>query len=387
MNTAVTETKKVARVDHAVFEMKFVDIGRQYLAYRDEIDARIRNVLEHTQFILGPEVEELEQVLSARVGVKHAVTTASGTVSLEIALRSLNIGLGDEVITSPFTFVATAEVIRLVGATPVFVDIDEDSFNVDPTAVELAITNRTKAIIAVNLFGRMADYSHLNKISDSQSVPLIEDAAQSFGAVQDGKVSGGAGFVGATSFFPAKTLSCFGDGGALFCSDDNLALRIRQLRNHGGDGSDFSYVGTNGRLDTLQAAIVLAKLIHFDDELERRRLLARRYSENLADICRVPALSVGDEHVFTPFTIRVRHRDQVRSELAKIDVPTAVYYPRCLHQQPAYAAFGKVGNFPIAEKAATEVLSLPLHPFLLEAEQDLVIREVRSAVKRLSGSP
>ena len=157
MNTAVTETKKVARVDHAVFEMKFVDIGRQYLAYRDEIDARIRNVLEHTQFILGPEVEELEQVLSARVGVKHAVTTASGTVSLEIALRSLNIGLGDEVITSPFTFVATAEVIRLVGATPVFVDIDEDSFSVDPTAVELAITSRTKAIIAVNLFGRMAD--------------------------------------------------------------------------------------------------------------------------------------------------------------------------------------------------------------------------------------
>jgi len=374
------------RVDHAVFEMKFVDLGRQYSAYRDEIDARIRNVLEHTQFIMGPEIEELEQVLSARVGVKHVVATASGTVSLEIALRSLNIGIGDEVITTPFTFVATAEVIRLVGATPVFVDINEDSFNIDPAAVELAITNRTKAVIAVNLFGQMAEYSSLNKISDSRSVPLIEDAAQSFGAVQDGKVSGGAGHLGATSFFPAKTLSCFGDGGALFCGDDDLALRIRQLRNHGGDGSNCLHVGTNGRLDTLQAAIVLAKLPHFDEELERRRLLARRYTENLADVCRVPALSGGDRHVFTPYTIRVRRRDQVRAALAEVGVPTAVYYPRCLHQQPAFSSFGKVGDFPIAEKAAGEVLSLPLHPFLFEAEQDLVVREVRLAIKRLCDS-
>ena len=232
----------------------------------------------------------------------------------------------------------------------------------------------------------MAEYSSLNKISNSCSVPLIEDAAQSFGAVQDGKVSGGAGHLGATSFFPAKTLSCFGDGGALFCSDDNLALRIRQLRNHGGDGSDFLHVGTNGRLDTLQAAVVLAKLPHFDNELERRRLLARRYTENLADICSVPSISVGDAHVFTPYTIRVRHRDQVRAALAEVGVPTAIYYPRCLHQQPAYATFAKVGEFPIAEKAAGEVLSLPLYPFLLETEQDLVIREVRSAVKRLSDS-
>ena len=364
--------------------MKFIDLQCQYAAYRDEIDARVQTVLEHTQFVMGPEIEEFEQKLAERVGVKHVVTTSSGTTSLEIALRALEIGSGDEVITPPFSFVASTEVVRLVGATPVFVDIEEHSFNIDPTAIESAITDKTKAVIAVDLFGQMADYTRLNEIAEKRPVTVIEDAAQSFGAVQDGRASGGASEIGSTSFFPTKTLSCFGDGGALFTNDDHRAERIRNLRLHGGERADYRYVGTNGRFDTLQAAVLLAKLPHLDDELEVRRRLAGKYSEALGDVCVVPEVSEGNTHVFTPYTVRVCKRNEVRIMLRRAGIPSAIYYPRCLHQQPAYADFGSVGDFPVAEQAAREVLSLPLHPFLRESDQDFVISELRAIIKNLA---
>ena len=239
--------------------MQFIDLQRQYAAYRHEIDARMRTVIEHAQFIMGPEIEELEGALAGRIGVAHAITTASGTASLEMSLRALEIGPGDEVITPSFTFVAAAEITRLVGATPVFVDIDDSSFNIDPAGVESAITTRTKAIVTVNLFGQMADYRRLNEIAGKHQLTVVEDAAQSLGATQDGQASGGASEIGSTSFFPTKTLACFGDGGALFTNNEELADRFRELRTHGGEGFDHRRVGTNARFDTIQAAVLLAR--------------------------------------------------------------------------------------------------------------------------------
>ena len=240
--------------------MQFLDLQRQYVSYREEIDTRMRRVLEHTRFVMGPEIEELEQALAARVSVAHAITTASGTSALELSLRALEIGPGDEVITPTFTFVASAEVIRLVGATPVFVDIEQNSFNIDPIAFAAAVTARTKAVIAVDLYGQMADYGQLNKLAAAHKITVIEDAAQSFGATQNGLSSGAVTDIGTTSFFPTKTLSCFGDGGALFTNDDAVAERVRALRTHGGQGFNYQYIGSNARFDTIQAAVLLAKL-------------------------------------------------------------------------------------------------------------------------------
>ena len=363
--------------------MQFIDLQRQYAAYRHEIDARMRTVIEHAQFIMGPEIEELEGALAGRIGVAHAITTASGTASLEMSLRALEIGPGDEVITPSFTFVAAAEITRLVGATPVFVDIDDSSFNIDPAGVESAITTRTKAIVTVNLFGQMADYRRLNEIAGKHQLTVVEDAAQSLGATQDGQASGGASEIGSTSFFPTKTLACFGDGGALFTNNEELADRFRELRTHGGEGFDHRRVGTNARFDTIQAAVLLAKLPHLDAELEARRRLAARYADALGDVCRVPEVSTGNTHVFTPYTIRIAARDRVHQLLRESGVPAAIYYPRCLHEQPAYADLASPGDFPVAERTSREVLSLPLHPFLTESEQDVVIRELRNVVKKV----
>lgn len=366
--------------------MQFVDLKRQYAAYRAEIDARIQAVLDHTRFIMGPEVEEFEQEIAARVGVAHAITTGSGTVSLEIALRALGIGPGDEVVTTPFTWISSAEVVRLVGATPVFVDIDESSLNVDPDGVERALGPRTRAVIAVNLFGQMADYERIVGPALVRDVAVIEDAAQSFGASRNGRVSCAVTGIGSTSFFPAKTLGCFGDGGALFVDDDDLADRMRAIRAHGGRRHNHRYIGMNGRLDTLQAAVLLAKLPHLDEELRARRRLAARYADALGEGCVVPTVCPGNTHVFSYYTVRVARRDRVRELMGARGVPTSVYYPRCLHEQPAFADLGYApGDFPIAERASREVLSLPMHPFLTDAEQDLVVRALRSAVEEAAG--
>ncbi len=359
--------------------MEFIDLKAQYASYKSGIDAAMRRVMEHGQFIMGPEIKELEDSLAGYVGVRHCITVASGTDSLEIALRALRVGPGDEVITVPFTWISSAEVISQVGARPVFVDIDPRSYNLDPGLLEASITPHTKAIIAVSLFGQMADVQAINQVADRHGVVVIEDAAQSFGAERDGRRSCGATRIASTSFFPAKPFGCYGDGGALFTDDDGLADVMRAIRSHGGvRRHHHTVVGMNGRLDTLQAAVLLAKLPHFDREVAERQRLGARYSTALGDACGVPAIDAGCTHVYAQYTIRARDRDVLGAKLKEVGIPTGVYYPRCLHEQPVFGDLGySLGSFPASEQAAREVLSLPMGPFLKEDDQDKVIAAVR----------
>jgi UDP-2-acetamido-2-deoxy-ribo-hexuluronate aminotransferase len=361
--------------------MEFIDLKTQYHRYQSEIDSRMRAVLDHGRFIMGPEIAEMEQALASFVDMKHCISVSSGTHSLEIALRALEIGPGDDVVTVPFTWISSAEIILLVGATPVFVDIDPVTYNLDINQLERAMTPRTKAIIPVSLFGQMPDYQQINEIAARHGVTVIEDAAQSFGATQRGKRSCGVTTISSTSFFPAKPLGCFGDGGALFSSDDALADRMRAIRTHGGLQRHYHpYVGTNGRMDTLQAAVVLAKLPHFEWEIEQRIRLGARYSQLLAEHCTVPEVAPGNTHVYAQYTIRVPNRDQLGEQLKAVGIPTAVYYPKCVHEQPVFAPYGfKLGDFPESEKASREVISLPMHPFLSEPDQDRIAAAVVSS--------
>ncbi len=362
--------------------MEFIDLKSQYLRYQTEIDGRIRTVLDHGRFIMGPEISEMEDKLSSYVGVKHCISVASGTDSLEIALRALDIGVGDEVITVPFTWISSSEVVSLVGAKPVFVDIEPTSFNLDVEKLEAAITDKTKAILPVSLFGQMPDYLAINEIANRHGIPVIEDAAQSFGATQHGKQSCGVTRVGSTSFFPAKPLGCFGDGGALFTDDTALAEKMSAIRTHGGLKRHFHpYVGMNGRMDTLQAAVVLAKLPHFKWEVEQRARIGARYTELLRGYCGVPEVLSGNTHVYAQYTIRVSNRDELGAKLKNLGIPTAVYYPKCMHEQPVFANLGyEWGDFPVAEQASREVISLPMHPFLSTDDQDLIVSAVRSSL-------
>lgn len=361
--------------------MEFIDLKTQYLRYQSEIDSRMRAVLDHGRFIMGPEIAEMEQSLAEFVDMKHCISVSSGTHSLEIALRALEIGPGDEVVTVPFTWISSAEIILLVGATPVFIDIDPVTFNMDIELLERAITPRTKAIIPVSLFGQMPDYRRINEIAARHGVTVIEDAAQSFGATQRGRKSCGVTTISSTSFFPAKPLGCFGDGGALFSSDDALADRMRAIRTHGGLQRHYHpYVGTNGRMDTLQAAVILAKLPHFDWEIDQRMRIGARYSQLLREHCIVPEIAPENTHVYAQYTIRVPDRDALGEHLKTAGIPTAVYYPKCVHEQPVFAPYGfKLGDFPESEKASREVISLPMHPFLSESDQDRIIAAVTSA--------
>ncbi|MCA9051952.1 MAG: DegT/DnrJ/EryC1/StrS family aminotransferase [Planctomycetaceae bacterium] len=368
--------------------MQFIDLKTQYTLYQADIDARMSAVLRHGGFIMGPEIGELEQALAEYVRVRHCVSVCSGTTSLEIALRAWNIGPGDEVITVPFTWISSAEVIRLVGATPVFVDIDADTFNISLQAVEAAITERTKAILPVCLFGQMPDFSQLNAIAARHGIPVLEDAAQSFGATQQGRRSCGVSTVGSTSFFPAKPFGCYGDGGALFTDDDDLAERMRAIRTHGGvRRHHHTLVGTNGRLDTLQAAVLLAKFPHFRTEVRARGEIGARYSDLLNDICDVPSVACGNTHVYAQYTVRLPNRDLVAADLKEHGIPTAVYYPKCLHEQPVFADLGyQFGDFPVSEQASREVLSLPMHPFLSEQDQNRVVTALKASVLRRSAT-
>jgi UDP-2-acetamido-2-deoxy-ribo-hexuluronate aminotransferase len=374
--------------------MDFIDLKTQYQTYRTEIDARMHAVLQHGHFIMGPEIAELEQKLAAYVGVKHAITVSSGTHSLEIALRALGIGPGDEVITVPFTWISSSEVILLVGAKPVFVDITAADFNIDVSKIEAAITPRTKAILPVSLFGQMPDYDAINAIAAKHNITVIEDAAQSFGATQNGRRSCGVTRIGSTSFFPAKPLGCFGDGGALFTSDDALAEKMRAIRTHGGIKRHYhTLAGTNGRFDTLQAAVLLGKLPHFDWEVLQRNRIGARYTELFSAINHQPSTNnhppstiipppvmPGNTHVYAQYTIRVADRDALGESLKQVGIPTAVYYPKCLHEQPVFAPLGyKMGDFPESERASREVISLPMHPFLTTAEQDVIVAAARMA--------
>jgi len=362
--------------------MDFIDLQSQYRKYQTEIDASMRRVLEHAHFIMGPEVAELEARLAQYVAVKHCITVASGTASLEIALRALGIGPGDEVITVPFTWISSAEVIGLVGAKPVFVDIEPAGYNIDVTKLNSAVTPRTKAIMPVSLFGQMPDYERINAVAAEHGLPVIEDGAQSFGATQNGRRSCGVTTIGSTSFFPAKPLGCYGDGGALFTNDDMLAEKMRAIRTHGGQKRHHHpYLGMNGRFDTIQAAVLLAKLPHFDAEVEARKRIGARYSELLRGVCSVTAVAPGNTHVYAQYTIRVPDRETLGAKLKEQGIPTAVYYPKCLHEQPVFSSSGyHWGDFPVAEKASREVLSLPMHPFLTEADQDRIVAALKASL-------
>ena len=363
--------------------MEFIDLKEQYRRYRTEIDRRMTRVFEHGQYIMGPEIPELEQALARFTGVKHALTMANGTISLEIALRALGIGPGDEVITVPFTWISSAEVIALVGAKPVFVDVEVGSYNLNPALLEQAITARTKAILPVSLFGQMADYESINAIAARHGVPVIEDGAQSFGATRNDRRSCSVTTIACTSFYPAKPLGCYGDGGAAFTNDDSLVDKMRAIRTHGGlERHHHPYLGTNGRLDTLQAAVLLAKLPHFESEVVARQRIGQRYSERLRDVCSVPEISRDNTHVYAQYTIRTPDREALAAALKAQRIPTAIYYPKCLHEQPVFAALGyQWGDFPASEAASREVLSLPMHSFLTDTEQDKVVSAVRASLE------
>lgn len=363
--------------------MEFIDLKKQYALYKEEIRQAIDTVLESAQFIMGPQVRQLEEVLANFVGVKHCITTSNGTDSLEIALRALGVGLGDEVITTPFSWISSSLVMSLVGAKPVFVDIEEASYNIDVNQIEKAITSRTKAIMPVSLFGQMPDFEAINAIARKYSLPVIEDAAQSFRATQKGKQSGSVSTIGSTSFFPAKPLGCYGDGGALFTNDDELARKMRCIRTYGGEKRyEHSMVGLNGRLDTLQAAVLLAKLPHYSNEVEARGRIGARYSKLLKPYCITPAVVLGNTHTYAQYTIRVKNREEVMKALAAKKIPTGIYYPKGLHEQPIFLDLGyKRGDFPVVEAVCQEVMSLPMHPFLEEEEQDLVVQALVEALE------
>jgi UDP-2-acetamido-2-deoxy-ribo-hexuluronate aminotransferase len=362
--------------------MQFIDLKSQYAALKSEIDSRIQRVLNHGQYIMGPEVAELETALAALVGVDHCITVASGTEALLIALMALNLQPGDEVITSPFTFAATAEVIVLLGGVPVFVDVQPDTCNIDPALIEAAITQRTRAIMPVSLYGQVADMAQINAIAARHGLPVIEDAAQSFGASYQSGKSCGLSTFGATSFFPSKPLGCYGDGGALFTHDAALAQAAREIRVHGQSARyTHTRLGVGGRMDTLQCAVVLAKLPRFEWELSQRRALGARYHQLLAGL-KLDLLTVRPDRdcVWGQYTVMVEDREAVQAALKALGVPTAVHYPRPLHRQVAYERFVPPAPCPVSEQVAARVMSLPLSPDLSEADQDRVVAALRSVV-------
>ena len=372
--------------------MDFIDLKTQYQRMREPVNARIQKVLDHGQYILGAEIVELEQRLAAYAGSKHCISASSGTDTLLIALMAYDVGRGDEVITSPFTFIATGEMIALAGAKPVFIDIDARTYNMDPALIERAITPRTKAIMPVSLYGQCADFDAINAVARKAGIPVIEDGAQSFGALYKGKRSCAVSEVGSTSFFPSKPLGAYGDGGALFTDDDNLAKVMREIRVHGQDRRyHHPRLGLNGRLDTLQAAVLLAKLDLFDEEVEARARIGARYSEMIQETfaretdpsrrVTTPYLAPGCTSVYAQYTIEVADRPKVEAALKQRGVPTAVHYPVPLHLQPVFADLGQgAGAFPISEAAGRRVMSLPMHPYLTTDQQAQVVKALRDAV-------
>lgn len=365
----------------------FIDLKTQYRTLEQSIKTRIDKVLEHGQYIMGPEVAELEEKLAAYVGVKHCICGSSGTDTLLIAMMALGIGRGDEVITTPFTFIATGEMIALLGATPVFVDIDPRTYNIDPAKIEAAITPRTRAIMPVSLYGQCADFDAINAIAEKHGLPVIEDGAQSFGATYKGRRSCGLSTIGSNSFFPSKPLGAYGDGGALFTNDDSLAKATREIRIHGQDRRyHHPRIGINGRLDTLQAAVLLAKLERFDWEVDRRANIGARYSQLIADACPgivTPFVEAHNTSVYAQYTIQVDGREELIKRLNTLGVPTAVHYPVPLHMQPAFEHLGlKEGDFPVAEACGRKVMSLPMGPDLTEAHQMTIVDTLQDALQK-----
>lgn len=354
-------------------KIEFIDLKSQYIELKEAVNARIQRVLDHGQYIMGPEVRELEENLEAYTEAKHCITVASGTEALLISLMALGVKPGDEVITTPFTFVATVEVIVLLGATPVFVDIQSDTCNIDPGLIEAAITEKTKAIIPVSLYGQVADMDEINAIAARHgNIPVIEDAAQSFGATYKERKSCNLSTIACTSFFPSKPLGCYGDGGAIFTSDDMLAKAMREIRVHGQERRYYhTRIGVGGRMDTLQCAVVLAKLERFDWEIEQRIAVGALFLDlfNSTAFVTPPVIRPDRTSVWGQFTIQVNNRDAALAKLKAAGIPTAVHYPVPLHRQPAYQISCRVvGSLEKSDSVASRVISLPMHPYLKKAD-------------------
>lgn len=357
--------------------MQFTDLKSQYLRLKEQIDLGIQKVLEHGQYILGPEVAELEEKLTTYTGAKHCITCANGTDALQIAQMALGIGIGDEVITPGFTYIATAETVALLGAKPVYVDVDPKTYNLDVTKLEAAITPRTKAIIPVSLYGQCADFDAINAIAKKYYIPVIEDAAQSFGATYKGRKSCNLSTIACTSFFPSKPLGCYGDGGAIFTNDDELAKVIRQIARHGQDRRYHHVrVGVNSRLDTLQAAILLPKLTILDEEIQARQKVAEIYSQllNNIGILTTPFIESYNQSAWAQYTIQIDNRAEIQERLKKQGIPTAVHYPIPLNKQPAVADSSIV--LPIGDRISERVMSLPMHSYFNIYEQEKIVESI-----------
>jgi UDP-2-acetamido-2-deoxy-ribo-hexuluronate aminotransferase len=365
--------------------MKFVDLDKQYQRLKTEIDNGIQNVLSHGQYILGPEVAELESNLCHFTGSRHCIGVANGTDALQIALMAVGAGPGTEIIVPAFSYIATAEAAAILGAKPVYVDVDPNTYNIDPRLLAEKITPRTKAIMPVSLFGQCADFTAINTIAEQHGIPVIEDAAQSFGASYKGNRSCNLSTIACTSFFPSKPLGCYGDGGAIFTNDEQLATVLRQIARHGQDRQYHHVrVGMNSRLDTLQAAILLPKLAVLDDELEARNRVASLYQAALCGDSSIVLPTLGSEHrsAWAQYTIRIKHREDVRKLMSEQSIPTAVHYPMPLNIQPAVA--DAEAKLPISSAIADDILSLPMHPYMDDGDVKKVTGALLSALNTCS---
>lgn len=365
--------------------MQFIDLKKQYQLIESEILTSIQTVLNHGQYIMGPEIFSLEKKLADFIGVKHAIVNSSGTDALLMALLALDIGPGDEVITSAFSFFATAEVIALCQAKPVFVDIDLRTYNIDPEQIEAKITEKTKAIMPVSLYGQCAEMARINEIANHYGLPVIEDAAQSFGATHFGRYSGGLSTIGCTSFFPSKPLGGYGDSGACFTDNDEIALKLREIRDHGQSARyQHRRLGINGRMDTLQAAIIIEKLKLFAHEINLRQAVAEHYNALLKQAVKIPYIQNHNTSVYAQYTIEVSNRDKLQEQLKCLGIPTAIHYPIAMHQQEALSYLNyQAGDFPHAERISQQVISLPMHPYLAIKDQQTIADAVKKCLPAL----
>lgn len=364
--------------------MQFVDLAGQAKRVEKSLNDRIQKVIRECKFILGPEVKELEDRLAEFTGVKFGVGVGNWTDGLQVSMMALGIQPGDEVITSPFSFIATTETICLLGAKPVFVDIDPQTYNLDPKKLEAAITKKTKLILPVSLYGQCADYDEINAIAGKHQIPVLEDGAQSFGALYKGRRSCALTTIGGTSFFPTKPLGGFGDGGMCFTNDESLAQALREIRAHGQSKRYYhTRIGVNSRLDTLQAAILLSKFEIFEEEIGLRNEVAERYTKLLSEFVQTPLIRKENLSVWAQYSIEVDNRDKIAEDLKAQGIPTAVHYPMPLHLQPAmsYLRYSE-GEFPLAERAGARVLCLPMHPYLKSSEQEQIADAIQKAIKK-----
>ncbi|MEQ1722029.1 MAG: DegT/DnrJ/EryC1/StrS family aminotransferase [Pseudobdellovibrio sp.] len=367
----------------------FIDLKTQYQALKNSIDSRIQKVLESGAYIGGPEVAELEKTLAQHTGTKHCLAVASGTDALLIPMMALGIGPGDEVITTAFSFIATAETIVLAGATPVYVDIDRKTFNIDPKKIEAAITSKTKAILPVSLYGQVADLDEINAIAKKHNLFVIEDTAQSYGAKYKDKKSGACTTAAGTSFYPAKPLGCYGDGGAIFTNDDQLQVAMKEIREHGSEKRYYhTRLGVNGRLDTIQCAILLAKMERYDWEVEQRNRVAARYDkafkglESFDTMFTTPLIKEHNQSVWAQYTLTITNRDLFQKKMTELQVPTSVHYPMTMPDQPWYKNNTKVlHDISTSRWAANHVVSLPMYPDMDDKIQDIVIDAVKKSVE------